>query len=115
MREDLHNSGAGVTSLQESYVQLAARDLVHRRNDNGRLGMMKRALFTVQRQRAGGLRASGMGALARYSVQVRQLPLATVPGAMRVTDKGEPLQAGTESNLADTLHGMSIDPTDLGA
>ena len=115
VREDLHNGGAGVTSLQTPYVQLAARDLIHCRNDEGRLGAMKRALLTLQLERSGGLAASEAGALARYSVQLRQLQLATVPGAVRIVEKGEPLHSATGGSLADTLRGIKVDPTDLGA
>ena len=115
VREDLHSGGAGVTSLQESYVQLAARDLVQCRNDQGRLGIMKRALLTVQQRRAGGLQAKDVGTLARYSVQLRQLQLATVPDATRIVDKGMPLQMDTACGLAATLRNVKVDPTDLGA
>ena len=69
VREDLQNGGAGVTSLQESYFHLAARDLVQCRNDQGRLVVIKRALLALQQRRAGGLQAKDIRTLARYSVQ----------------------------------------------
>jgi ribonuclease HI len=115
LHEDRHLGGLGVTSLLEDYVHLNTQCYVTLKNDQGRLGLVKRALEVKQRARTGNLpmgKVQGCRVL-KYSTALRQLHCIERHGRLEVSSGG--LNEGKTGNgLSAVLEKIKVDYMDLG-
>jgi ribonuclease HI/exonuclease III len=73
---DTQSAGLGVISLVPDYVQVSTRCLVRGVNDDDRLGLVTKALLTIQRDKMGGAPVEELSkGEARFCTTLRQLAI----------------------------------------
>ena len=115
LHEDRHVGGMGVTSLLEDYTHLNTQSYVTLKNDQGRLGTVKRALEVKQHERTGNLPVGKVQGcrILKYSTALRQLHCLEQHGHLEFPRDG--LGEGKQVNgLSAVLDKVKVDYMDLG-